>query len=622
MRPAAAVAGAGRVGGVRRVAAWGLALVRALVRAQVKAPVMALALVACVPLTAQAASPARPNIVVLVADDWGFSDLGAFGGEISTPQLDALAQRGMRFSNFHVAASCAPTRSMLLTGVDNHKNGVGNLREAMPREHLGQPGYGGSLATHVVTVSELLQGSGYRTYVAGKWNVGSEPHNLPNQRGFDRSIVQGDTGSDNWEPDRLYLPHRPQVDWFEGGQRAVMPKEFYSSAYFVDRMLEYLRADAGSGKPFFAYVGFQANHVPVQAPQSFIDKYKGRYKGGWTALRQARRDRAIELGLVPKGTAMVTMSTTRDWAGLSAKERQLAERQMEVYAAMAEAMDHHVGRLVAHLQASGEFDNTVFVFLSDNGAEGSDYHEAQSWLRLMTPYTQDADTLGGKRSYGIPGPGWASASVSPLSGYKFWSGEGGIRTPMFISGVAGARAGAVHAGLAHVTDMVPTLLDLAQVARPTARHQGREVLPLDGLSLLPVLKGEARQVRSPDQPLGYELSGNQALFKGDLKLVRNRPPLGDNQWHLFNLRSDPGEARDLQQQLPEAFQALQADYGVWARANGVLPVPDGYSPQRQVMINSWYNYWWPTYGALLVVMPLMVLVALGLLVKFWRQRRR
>ena len=424
----------------------------------------------------QAAGASRPNIVVLVADDWGFSDLGAFGGEISTPNLDALAQRGVRFSNFHVAASCSPTRSMLLTGVDNHKNGIGNLREAMPREHLGQPGYLGSLATNVVTISELLQGSGYRTYITGKWNVGSEPHNLPDQRGFDRSIVQGDTGSDNWEPDRLYLPHRPTVDWFEDGKKAVMPKDYYSSAYFVDRMLEYLRSGAGSGKPFFAYLGFQANHVPVQAPQNFIDKYKGRYKDGWTALRQARQGRAAELGLVPKGAAMVTMPTTQDWSGLDAKARRLAEREMEVYAAMAEAMDHHVGRLVAHLKQTGEFDNTVFVFLSDNGAEGSDYHQANLWLRFMTPYTQDAETLGGKHTYGIPGPGWASASVSPLATYKFWSGEGGIRTPMFISGVAGAagvQAGAIHAGLTHVTDVVPTLLDLAQVPRPAARWRER-----------------------------------------------------------------------------------------------------------------------------------------------------
>ena len=569
-----------------------------------------------------AATGGRPNIVVLVADDWGFTDLGAFGGEIATPNLDALAQRGMRFSNFHVAASCSPTRSMLLTGVDNHKNGIGNLREAMPREHLGKPGYLGSLSTEVVTVSELLQSGGYRTYAVGKWNVGSEPHNLPNRRGFDRSIVQGDTGSDNWEPDRLYLPHRPVVDWYEDGKKAVMPREYYSSTYFVDRMLEYLRSGAASGKPFFAYLGFQANHVPVQAPQAFIDKYKGRYKDGWTILRQTRRDRAAALGLIPQDTPMVTMSTTKDWNTLTDKERRLAERQMEVYAAMAEAMDQQVGRLVAHLKQTGEFDNTVFVFLSDNGAEGSDYHQAQLWLRLMTPYTQNADTLGGKHTYGIPGPGWASASVSPLSAYKFWAGEGGIRTPMFISGVAGTPANGIHSGLTHVTDVVPTLLELAGVPHPGSRFQGRAVLAPEGLSLLPVLKGAMSAVRAPDQILGYELSGNQALFKGELKLVKNVAPVGDGQWHLFNLRRDPGETRDLQQELPDAFRAMQADYAGWARAHGVLPIPAGYEPADQVMVNSWHNYWWPLYGYVFVAIPVLILLVIGLLLRAWLRRPR
>jgi arylsulfatase/uncharacterized sulfatase len=199
--------------------------------------VLALGLGACA--AAMAADAARPNIVVLVADDWGFSDVGAFGGEIATPNIDALARQGMRFSNFHVAASCAPTRSMLLTGVDNHLNGVGNLMETMPQVHLGKPGYLGSLNNRVVTVSTLLQDSGYRTYIAGKWNVGTEPHNLPNRRGFDRSLIQGDTGSDNWEPYQRYLPHTDKVHWFEDGQEPVMPATYYSSEFFVDKMLGY-----------------------------------------------------------------------------------------------------------------------------------------------------------------------------------------------------------------------------------------------------------------------------------------------------------------------------------------------------------------------------------------------
>lgn len=563
-----------------------------------------------------AAPVQRPNIVVLVADDWGFSDLGAFGGEISTPNLDALAKRGMRFSNFHVAASCSPTRSMLLTGVDNHRNGVGNLREAMPTAHLGKPGYQGSLNHNVVTVASLLQDSGYRTYVAGKWNVGSEPYNLPNRRGFDKSIVQGDTGSDNWEPAKQYLPHLPQVYWFEDGQPAKMPAEFYSSEYFVDRMLGYIDADTRKQQPFFAYVGFQANHVPVQAPQSFIDKYKGRYREGWTVLRQQRLAKAIALGLVPASTRLTTMSTTGDWNALSEKDRLHMEREMEVYAAMAEAMDFHVGRLVNRLKETGQYENTVFVFLSDNGAEGSDYHEAQPWLAFQ--YKQDTETLGAKGTYGIPGPGWASASASPLYTYKFWSGEGGIRTPMLISGPPVRQSNQVQHALTHVTDITPTLLELAHVPAPGLSYQGAAIEALTGKSLLPLLQGSAQAVRGADQPLGYELSGNAALFRGSLKLVRNMQPLGDGQWHLYDLSADPGETLDLRERMPQEFQSMKADYAHYEQANQVLPMPDGYSPQRQVFINSISRYWIPVFGK----QAAAVLLALVGLVVWWRLRRR
>lgn len=567
---------------------------------------------------ALSAAPTRPNIVVLVADDWGFSDVGAFGGEIATPHLDELAQRGLRFSNFHVAASCSPTRSMLLTGVDHHKNGHGNLRETLPREHIGQPGYGGTLTSNVVTVAQLLQAGGYRTYVAGKWNVGNDPHNLPNRRGFDRSLVQGDTGSDNWEPAKRYLPHVPTVNWFEDGRTPVMPARFYSTEFFVDKTLEYIRSGAGSGKPFFAYVGFQANHVPVQAPQAFIDKYKGRYDAGWTALRQARLERATALGLVPPGTALAPQATMGDWNKLGPEERRHQARLMEVYAAMADAMDHHVGRLIAHLKATGEFDNTVFVFLSDNGPEGSDYREADLWLRFN--YHRDTDRLGGPGSYVVPGPSWAAVSASPLSTFKFYAGEGGIRSPLIISGGPVSARNQVHAGLTHVTDIVPTLLDLAGVPHPGRQWQGQAIEPPSGRSLLPVLADPAQRVRKPDEVLGYELAGNQALFKGDLKLVLNRPPVGDGQWRLYDLRADPGETTDLRERLPQAFAAMQADYDAWARAHGVLPMPEGYNPVRQVVINSVYNYWLPAYGAQAAA-ALAAVVAGGAWL-MWRRRRR
>ena len=566
----------------------------------------------------------RPNMVVMLADDWGFSDVGAFGGEMHTPHLNQLAQKGMRFSNFHVSASCSPTRSMLLTGVDNHLNGVGNMRETIPLSHVGRAGYLSVLNNRVVTIASLLQDSGYRTYVAGKWHVGKEPHNLPPARGFDRSLVLGDSGADNWETGKLYLDLTDKVYWYDNGKEAKMPKEFYSSEFYINKTLEYLKTDAKLDKPFFAYVAFQANHIPVQAPQEFIEKYKGKYNKGWDVLRQERRNKAIELGLMPLNTPMAPLPSTHvAWDSLSETDKAYQARRMEVYAAMAEAMDHQIGRLIGHLKETGEYDNTVFVFLSDNGAEATDpYALAVGRWWLDQHYNRDLDRLGSKGAYSVIGPNWARATTSPLSTYKFFAGEGGIRVPLIISGVPNMVIDAsprIHQSLTHVNDIVPTLLDLAKVQHPGTTYKGQTIYPLTGHSLLPVISGTAKRVRGPDEVLGYELSGNKALFKGDYKLLSNLAPVGDGQWHLYNIVKDPGETQDLQQALPELFQTLQADYAKWSKANGVLDMPKAYDPIEQVIVNSLVFVYWPRYQWHL--MGFFAALVLGLL-WFWRRKKQ
>ncbi len=562
----------------------------------------------------------RPNIVVLLADDWGFSDVGAFGSEIHTPHLNQLAQSGTRFSNFHVSASCSPTRSMLLAGVDNHLNGVGNMRETIPQSHVGRAGYLSVLNQRVVTVASLLQDQGYRTYAAGKWHVGKEPHNLPPARGFDRSLVMGDSGSDNWETGKLYLDLTDKVYWYDNGREAQMPKTFYSSEFYVNKTLDYLKTDAKSDKPFFAYLAFQANHIPLQAPQEFIDKYKGRYNAGWDVLRQERRNKAIELGLVPPNTPMAALPATHvAWDSLSPQDKAYQARRMEVYAAMAEAMDFHIGRLMAHLKQTGEYDNTVFVFMSDNGAEASDpYALAVGRWWLDQHYNRDIDRLGSPGAYSIIGPNWARAATAPLNTYKFFAGEGGIRVPLIISGIPAARKQSVQNSLTHVSDIVPTLLDLAGVQHPGTSYKGQTIYPLTGHSLLPILQGKATRVRGPEEVLGYELSGNRAVFKGDYKLLSNLAPVGDGQWHLYNIATDPGETRDLKDEMPELFQSLQNDYAKWAKANGVLPMPEGYDPIQQVIINSLVFVYWPRYQWHLAGLGVLLLLS-G--VWLWRRRR-
>ena len=562
----------------------------------------------------------RPNIVVLLADDWGYSDVGAFGSEIHTPHLNQLAQSGTRFSNFHVSASCSPTRSMLLTGVDNHLNGVGNMRETIPQSHVGRAGYLSVLNQRVVTVASLLQDQGYRTYAAGKWHVGKEPHNLPPARGFDRSLVMGDSGSDNWETGKLYLDLTDKVYWYDNGREAQMPKTFYSSEFYVNKTLDYLKTDAKSDKPFFAYLAFQANHIPLQAPQEFIDKYKGRYNAGWDVLRQERRNKAIELGLVPPNTPMAALPATHiAWDSLSPQDKAYQARRMEVYAAMAEAMDFHIGRLMAHLKQTGEYDNTVFVFMSDNGAEASDpYALAVGRWWLDQHYNRDIDRLGSQGAYSIIGPNWARAATAPLNTYKFFAGEGGIRVPLIISGIPAAHKQSVQNSLTHVSDIVPTLLDLAGVQHPGTSYKGQTIYPLTGHSLLPILQGKATRVRGPEEVLGYELSGNRAVFKGDYKLLSNLAPVGDGQWHLYNIATDPGETRDLKDEMPELFQSLQNDYAKWAKANGVLPMPEGYDPIQQVIINSLVFVYWPRYQWYLAGLGVLLLLS-G--VWLWRRRR-
>lgn len=568
---------------------------------------------------AQAAT-AQPNIVLLLADDWGFTDVGAYGSEIATPNIDALAARGLRFANFHVAASCAPTRAMLLSGVDNHRNGVGNMPETMPPEHVGEPGYAGILDTEVVTLAEMLRDNGYHTYISGKWHLGKTAAKLPNRRGFERSFIQADSGSDNWQQ-RPYMLLYDQAYWFEDDRAATLPEDFYSSQLIVDKAIDYIDSNRADGQPFFAYLGFQANHIPLQAPQANIDKYRGAYAGGWQALRQARRARAVELGLVPADSAMLEMASTQDWAAQSPEQRARAERSMEVYAGMADAMDEQIGRLIAHLKASGEYANTVFVFMSDNGPEPSDplaIWTARLWLAAN--YSTDLAHLGAKGTYAVLGPSWASAAAAPLSGYKFFAGEGGLRVPLIIAGVPGMPNNGLSQAFTHVTDLMPTLLELAGIAPHDGHYRGRTAPAMTGRSLLPLLMGQAAQVHPAEQAIGYELAGNAALFKGPYKLLKNLLPIGDGQWHLYNLERDPGETTDLREAMPALFAQLQGDYAAYAKANGVLVMPKGYDHLLQI---QWFSL---EHGVLLsliawlpYVLALMAVLGGGF---YWRRSTR
>jgi arylsulfatase/uncharacterized sulfatase len=294
---------------------------------------------------------------------------------------------------------------------------------------------------------------------------------------------------------------------------------------------------------------------------------------------------------------------------------------MAVYAAMTDAMDDQIGRLIAHLKASGAYDNTVFVFLSDNGPEASDPYQtlvARWWLDLN--YDRGLEQLGAKGAYSVIGPSWASAAAAPLSTYKFWAGEGGIRVPLIIAGAPGMQQNGIHHSFVHVNDIVPTLLELAGVPRPQSPYRGHPIHTPGGASLLPVMLGQAQRVHAPDQPIGLEISGNKALFKGDLKLVQNIAPLGDGQWRLFNLRQDPGETLDLQATQPVVFASMRAAYDKYAQDYGVLPVPEGFDLQKAAMYYAIHHYFLPKLRA---AWPLYLALAGAVLGwAYWRRRRK
>ncbi len=565
---------------------------------------------------------APPNIVLILADDLGFTDTAPYGSEIQTPNISKLADEGLRFNNYHTAASCAPTRGMLLTGVDSHRNGVPNIPESIPPAQAEHDNYKGTLNNNVVTIATLLKDAGYHTYLTGKWHLGKTPELLPSQRGFERTVTMADTGADNWEK-KPYLPLYKKANWFADGKEIDLPEDFYSSKYYIDKAIEFIDSNRRDGKPFFSYIPFQAVHIPVQAPREFTDKYMGKYDEGWQKLRDSRLEKAKTKKMVPPGTQMVKMSTTVDWDSLSDSEKRYESKKMAVYAGMVDAMDHHIGRLITYLKDTGQYDNTVFIFTSDNGSEATDAFDGPAWqtqyLKLWMKakgYNRDYETLGIRGSYINMGPSFASAAASPLAEYKFWAGEGGMRVPLIISGDGITEKGKITNAFAYVTDIAATILEISGVNPPLGNYQGRRVESIVGKSLLPLTKGEVGRIYSEDETIGYELGGNAALFKGDYKIIKDRGPVGDNQWHLFNIVIDPGETKDLKKEMPKRFTDMMEAYRSYVADNNVLPVSENYDQVRQARkyaIRTQLKVHSPFYFA-------GILILSGLFI--WRRRQK
>jgi arylsulfatase len=529
----------------------------------------------------------RPNFLLIVADDLGFSDLGAFGGEITTPHLDALAHAGLRCTDFHSAPACSPTRAMLMTGTDPHIAGIGTMLEVAIPEFEGAPGYEGYLNERVVTVTELLRDAGYLTLMSGKWHLGNTRETSPWARGFQRSFSLLPAGANHYAV-HLDLGARNAATAYMEDDRMVdeLPKDFYSSDYFTDKLLQVFSERDDKQQPFFAYLPFTAPHYPLQAPAELVRKYRGRYDAGPDVLRAERLQRLQELGLcAPDLEAHPIFTRDKNWRDLTAEERAISARCMEVYAAMVERLDWNVGRVIDYLRSTGELDNTVVLFMSDNGAEGA-IMEAVPILgpkmveQIRKHYDNSLDNIGSPNSFVWYGPLWAQAATAPSRLYKAFTTEGGIRVVNFITYPGFVRQQQISTVFSTAMDIAPTLLELAGVIHPSlhgdSKYQDRVVEGMRGRSLLSYLNDITDRVHAEDTATGWELFGRRGLRQGNWKIVCLPAPEGNGDWQLYNLSNDPGEIDDLAASHPQKLTELQQLWERYVTETGVISEPISY----------------------------------------------
>ncbi len=506
----------------------------------------------------------KPNILLILADDLGWSDLGCYGGEIRTPSLDALAKDGIRFTQFYNSARCSPSRASILTGLHPHQAGFPNLS--------------GTLSKSAVTLPEVLSAAGYRSYMVGKWHLNGK--NPPTERGFDE--FYGMLGGFNscWQENAFY------TRWPEGRQkREYASGAFYSTDAFGDYALDFLRDGQKSGKPWFLYLAFNAPHFPLHAPEADIATYEALYfEKGWDRIREERLARQKQLGLVPRDLALTPRSVVPAngrnnktgwadkenpaWDSLPEDRRRDLSRRMAVYAAMVDRMDRAVGRVVGQLKASGQFDNTLIFFLSDNGAcaewDPWGFDNTSGPLNILHT-GDDLKTVGGPASYASYGSGWAHACNTPWRLFKHYSQEGGVRTPCIVHWPAGLQAKGLVSGPGYITDFMPTLCEAAGAPYPKERD-GLAILPAEGISLMPALRGEPLAPRR----IFIEHEGNRSVRDGDWKLVALR----EQPWELYNLAADPAEMRNLAAQQPQRVRELAAAWEGWAERCNVVEKRD------------------------------------------------
>jgi len=482
----------------------------------------------------------RPNILLIVADDLGYADLGAYGSDIATPNIDALAARGILFTQFHTAPLCALTRAMLLSGNNNHVAGMARQRRLAGVAGIPVEGYEASLSERIVRFPRLLNEAGYNTYTVGKWHLGLERENSPLAAGFSRSFnLLGGAGT-HFDA----IGFRPGGTLYrENGEPADYPAGRYSTDFYTDKPIEFIEADKDDGRPFFAFAAYTSPHWPLQVPEQYLDLYSGAYDDGYDALRERRLDSLKEAGIIPLSSELPPRDDAiAPWESLSAEEQRRESRKMELYAAMLDNLDDHIGRLLAYLRANDLYDNTLIVFMSDNGAADEDFfHDDRFKNYVQANFDNAYEKMGTAESFVSYGAQWAEAGSAPFQRRKNYTREGGITAPMIIAGPGVAARDVIDSTYLTVMDLAPTFLEIGGAEYP----DDGSVKAMLGESITQFLAGSSDQVHGDDYVTTQYHGGRAYLRQGNWKISNLHPPFDESGFELFDLSTDPGEAVDL-----------------------------------------------------------------------------
>tara|TARA_R110002049_G_scaffold76250_4_gene196096 strand:- start:15589 stop:17238 length:1650 start_codon:yes stop_codon:yes gene_type:complete len=501
-----------------------------------------------------------PNIILIMSDDMGYSDIGCYGGEISTPNLDRLAKNGLQFMQFYNGARCCPTRASLISGLYPHQAGIGHMTnpsENLTQHDLGIPEYRGFLNKNSVTIAEVLKDAGYSTMMTGKWHLGVSSQDLwPLQRGFDKfyGIVEGACN--------FFKPEYPRGISVGNDTISITDENYYTTDAFTENAINFIgESRQESEKPFFLYLGYNAPHWPLNAPKEDIEKYRGKYMKGWQDLRLKRYKKMIEMGLIDKDWEL-TPQDSRDWDSLDEEKKIEMDLRKAIYSAMVDRMDQNIGKLLAYLEKENIIDNTIIMFLNDNGA-CAEFSELGSG---------PAEQLGTKEGYVLSyGRAWANASNTPYREYKHWVHEGGIATPFIVhwpNGIPKEDHGMLVQEYGFLPDIMATCVDLANAKYPK-EYKGNKIHPMVGKSLVPVISGQRKSVHT--EPIFWEHEGNKAVRNGKYKLVQTWQADKKDNWELYDMSLDRTEMNDLSQEMPEKLKEMTGQYDEWATQMHVLP---------------------------------------------------